>query len=121
MHQDEHKCNIILGCELLAKLFHPFVTRQRNYQATAFDHLERMLEHILTKRIQHDIDLLHHIFKRLLRVIDDDISSQMAHKLHIACRGGGNDLRTLPFSELDGKMADATSSTGNENDLSCLH
>src|SRR6266700_4201743 len=107
-----------LRCELLAKL--SVRAQQRDYPATMFHPLERLSEHVLTHHIQYDIDLLDHICNRGSCVIDDDIGSQLPHKRDIARRGGGDDLRSLPFGELDGEMAHATSSTRNEHGLPLL-
>ncbi len=84
MHRGEHKCHAILGRELIANRFYSCVTWQRNYRATAFHHLERLSEYLPTNGIQHDIHTLDHLNKRLLRVIDHDIRTQMAHKIPVA-------------------------------------
>src|SRR5260370_11578901 len=101
----------------LTNSLHPFRNRQRDKPAAAFDSLERVPEDILADGIQYNINILHHICQRLLRIVDDGISSQITHKLHIAGRMRRNDSRTPPFGELDRILTDAPRSPGNENGL----
>src|SRR5215471_17589419 len=51
--------------------------------------------------IEDDIDTVHHLLEARGGVVDGLVSAKFAQEVAIAGRGGGDDLRTSPASQLD--------------------
>ncbi len=67
--------------------------------------------------IEDEIDVVNHFLEARGGVVDELVGSQFAQEVTIARRGGRDDMRACPASQLDGKDAHASRASVDQDGL----
>ncbi len=97
-----------------------WLPRCGNQRSSPFHHWPRAFEGLCTHRVYYEIHVTDDLLKRCGGVINYHFRAQGAYKVHIGRPSGPDHLRPLPPGKLDGKRANATSSSQDQNALTGL-
>src|SRR6266851_573636 len=97
-----------------------WLPRCGNKRSSPFHHRPRAFEGLSTHRVYYEIHVTDDLLKRCGGVINYHFCAQGAHKVHIGRPCGPDHLGPLPPGKLDGKRANASSSSQDQDALTGL-
>ncbi len=81
---------------------------QADQDTARLEHAVGARERVAADRVEHDVDIAHHLLERLRGVVHELVRAEAEQELLPAGRSGGDHMRAACLCELQGDVAHAT-------------